>query len=188
MSLKDEVMSFILNKKMDLEEKIKYLEYLNNEGLDLSNINDDYISKEKVKVNNVIRNIYKFYENEKIQISQIMRCEKIGIKFEYKENTKFQIAFLKRAMNEGIDLLEITKKSKEFNNNLIFKYICDLRKKDENYILSDEERKICLDELKIILPKDEKHNIIMMELKNSALKNIFFSDDIKNVLETNDEV
>lgn len=186
MSLKDEIMSFIKNKKMNLEEKIEYLEYLNNNGLDLTNINDNYISDEKVKVKNVIKNIQISYETDKMKISQIIRCEKIGIKFESKDNAETQIAFLRKAIDEEIDLSEITTKSQIYENNLIFKYICELRKKDEENKLSDDERKICSDELKIILSQQEKKDFVIKEMKNSALKNIFLSDDIKNVLNTND--
>ena len=69
-----------------------------------------------------------------------------------------------------------------FSNTMIFNYICNIRKCfDENKLTSEQIYK-CEKILKIILPKDQKKKIILKKIKESALKNITFSNEIEKIL------
>ena len=183
MSIGDKISSFIKNRKMSVDEKIEYLTYLYEEGLDFSAIPDNYASREKVLVKNVIRNIQKLYNNEKLKIKQIIGCEKIGINFEPKTNIEDKIKFLRKAKEEEISIDEIIKNADKYTNNLIFKYVCDIRKSFDRNELNEEQIYKCKRELKIILSNEEKKEIILKKVKESALKNITVTENIDEILD-----
>lgn len=182
MSIGERISSFIHKKKMPIEEKIEYLTYLYKNGINFNTIPDNYTTKEKVLVKHVINNIYRLYNKDKLCIKQILNCEKIGIIFQYKTNIDDQIKFLQKAKEEKIELFNIMQNADIFSNTMIFNYICNIRKCfDENKLTSEQIYK-CEKILKIILPKDQKKKIILKKIKESALKNITFSNEIEKIL------
>ena len=94
MSIGEKINSFIRNRKMTVDQKIEYLTYLYEDGINFNTIPDNYATKEKVLVKNVIRNIQRLYDKDKLSIKQILNCEKIGISFELKNNINDKIKFL----------------------------------------------------------------------------------------------
>lgn len=182
MSISEKIKSFIKNKRMSIEEKIIYLTYLYEEGIDFSLISNDYVSKDKVIVKSVIHNIQYLYNKNKLSVKQILDCEKIGIEFEPKDKINEKIEFLQKAKDEGISLFDIINNFNEYSDKLIFKYICDLREDFERKNLNETQIYKCKTELKIILSEEEKKKIILEKIKESALRNIIFSNEIKEIL------
>lgn len=185
MSIGEKINSFIRNRKMTVDQKIEYLTYLYEDGINFNTIPDNYATKEKVLVKNVIRNIQRLYDKDKLSIKQILNCEKIGISFELKNNINDKIKFLQKAKEEGISLSNIIQNTNEYSNTIIFKYICDLRKDFKEDKLNLEQIYKCEKELKIIISEEEQKKIILKKVKESALKNITFSQQIEEVLGVN---
>ena len=182
MTIKERISSFIRHRRMTTEERIEYLTYLHTHGLDFNTMAENYVSEEKVIVKNVIQNMYSLYNKDKLTIKQIMQCEDIGIKFEVKKEIKDKIEFLKKAISEGIILSDITLHEEKYSNNLIFKYILELRESFEKNELNEEEINTCRSELKIIISDEEKKEIILKKVQESVLKNVVVSSDIKKNL------
>ena len=79
-------------------------------------------------------------------------------------------------------LSDITSNSKEYSNNSIYQYIYDLRKKYDKNLLTEKQQESCINELKIVIPKEDIKNILLKKIKDSAIKNIIFQEDIKKSL------
>lgn len=185
MSIKEKINDYIhkrKEKKMSINDKIEYLTYLKEQNIDLNRIPDDYVSEEKVRVKNVIQNIYKMYNESKLSVKQIIKCENIGLRFEILADFDDKIKFLQKAMREGIDLAEITENHEKYKDNLIYRYICDLRKANDKGNLNTEQYQICIHELKIIISDEEKKKNIMSKMEESALKNILVTDEISETI------
>lgn len=183
MSIINKISSSIKNRRMTLEEKITYLENLKNKGINLKDISLDYISEDGIIVNNVIINIKKYFKSNSMTIKQIIKCENLGITFEVNKNdVNYKINYLSKAKEEGINLVEIITNSNKYKQNSIYIYILDLREKYEKNHLTNEQVDSCIKDLNIIVSKEEKKEILLNKIKDSALKNIIFCNEINNVL------
>lgn len=181
-------MPAMINKKMTFEGKINYLEKLCNDGICISNLPTNYISEDNILVNNVITNLKSAYQKDKLSIKQITRCEELGIringgKFEVskKNDTNCEIEYLKKALKEGIVFSEYVFGEKSKANCSISLYIDDLRKKYASSELTVEQIETCINELKIIIPKNKMTNILNSKIRESALKNIVFGEQINEL-------
>lgn len=181
MDIINRISSSIKNKRMTLDEKINYLENLKKEGIFIQDIPKNYVSKEGIIVNNVVINIKKYFKKGLITINQIIKCENLGIKFEINDmDTNFQINYLKKAISEGINLVDIIKDNNTYKNNSIYKYINELRNKYEENILNKEQINKCINELNIIISKEDRVKILLNTVRESALKNIVYIKNINN--------
>lgn len=184
MTILEKIIGTIKNNKMTLENKISYLKILTERGIDLNNIDDDYISPENIIVKKVINNIKKYYNKNKLTVRQIIECEKMNIDFDKSDKTQEdKIEFLKKAILEGINLNDITSNRDNYKNTSILQFIDDLRADFEKNLLTEEQAKICINKLKIILSTEEKQEFIKEKIKESALKNILLNDKTRKILE-----
>ena len=183
MSIINKISSSNKNSKMPLEEKIKYLIELKESGIDLKNLPKDYISKDGVLINDVILDVHNFFRKNQMTVRQMITCENLGIAFEVNNlDNDYKIDYLKKAVQEGLMLSDITSNSKEYSNNSIYQYIYDLRKKYDKNLLTEKQQESCINELKIVIPKEDIKNILLKKIKDSAIKNIIFQEDIKKSL------
>ena len=179
MSIIKQISSSIKTKKMTLEEKIQYLENLEQNGIQIANLPINYISKDGIIINNVLINIRKYYFKNLMTVEQTIRCENLKVKLDNNDvTTDFKINFLKKAIKEGYDLIQILTEFEKYKNNSIYKYIEELRNLYENNNLTPSQIEECINELKIIIPIDQRKDIALKIIRNSALKNIIESKQI----------
>ena len=127
----------------------------------------------------MIHNIKRSYAKQAMSVQQITRCEKVGVQFDFrKRTTEEEIQYLQRAINEGIHIEEYVEKEKYS----IASYVTDLRRKYEKEELSKSQLQSCIDELKIIIPKEQLKTILNAKIRESALKNIVFGDGFSDIL------
>ncbi|MDO4963853.1 MAG: hypothetical protein Q4E75_07160 [bacterium] len=176
-------MSKIFNTitKLPIEGKISALEKLNAKGIKVCELPENYISHDNIMVKNVIINLKRHFSNGVLNTSQIDRCEKMGIRL-VPENAdaNYRINFLKKALDEGIDLPNKILAAEE--NCLIYKYASTLREDCKSSKLSEMQIKECTDTLKIILPKQEIKKILNNKIRQCALQNITLFDGITKPL------
>ncbi len=184
MSLTTQITSSIKTRKMNLEDKIVFLENLHKIGINLSNLPINYVSKEGIIVNNVIINIKKYYTKNLMTTEQTIKCENLGIDFQDKATTTdFKINFLKKATEEGYNLVYIIKNNEKYKNNSIYRFIEDLRNSYEEDALDDFQIDECINKLKIIIPKNQRTEIALNIIRDCTLKNIIsYSEKSTNVM------
>ena len=168
----------VKHKNMALADKIAFLEKLNDDGVNLKEIPDDYITEDRIIVKNVICNILKAYEKDIMSVKQIIKCEELGISFKASEDTQAEIGFLGKALNEGINFADYTCGDKSETESLISTYIKDIREKYTNSELDASQIYTCADGLKIIIPKEDLKNAVYNKIKTTAYRNILLCDDI----------
>ena len=179
MSIIKQISSSIKTKKMTIEEKITYLEHLEQSGIHITDLPINYISKDGIIINNVLINIRKYYFKNLMTVTQIIRCENLKINFNNDNaTTDFKISFLKKAIEEGYNLTEILKAFKKYENNSIYTYIEDLRNEYEMSTLTQLQIQECVNVLKIIIPLEKRKDLALKIVRESALKNIINSKEI----------
>lgn len=183
MTVIEKIKNSLITRKMSIDEKIEYLKILKDRGINLNKVSKEYETEDGVIVYNVISNLKKFYDKGKLSIRQIIEAEKLGIKFDekYKSNEE-KIKFLIKALEENINLSNITCEYEKYKDTTIFMFINDIRKEAENNKLTKEQLDICINRLCIILPKEKKEKIIMKKIKDGVLQYIMQNDEIKKIL------
>lgn len=173
----------IKSRKMSLEEKISCLKKIKTNGIDLKNISKDFVTDDGIIVNNVMTNLKKYYQKNQLSIKQIMECENLGIEFPSKQKAlEDKIAFLEKAKEEEISFPEITQNYEKYSCTSVYQSISDLRNAYQNRLLTEEQEEICINDLKIIIPNEEKKAIVMQKIREGALKNIIFREEIQKKL------
>ena len=184
MSIIKKISSSIKTRKMNLEDKILFLENLNKKGINISDLSNNFISEEGIIVNNVIINIKKYYNKNLMSTEQTIKCENLGINFQQEEITiDFKIDYLKKAVEEGYSLVDIIKNYEKYKNNSIYRFIEDIRNSYEEDSLDNLQIDECINKLDIIIPKNQRKDIALNLIKECALKNITsYSENRTNLM------
>lgn len=183
MSIIKQISSSIKTRKMNLEEKICYLEGLQKEEGDISLLPISYISKDGIIINNVLINIRKYYFKRLMTVKQIIRCENIGVNLNNQdEDEDYKISFLKKAICEGYVLTEILNNPEQYEKNSLYNYIVELRNAYEKNTLTSSQIDECINNIKIIIPKEQRKDIALKIIRESALKNVLNNKDIASSL------
>ena len=183
MSIIKQISSSIKTKKMSLEEKICYLEKLQKDNVDISTLPISYISKDGIIINNVLINIRKYFFKRAMSVKQIIRCENLGINLNAPdEDIEYKINFLKKAIEEGYVLQEIINNPDKYEKNSVYKYIIEIRKAYEEDKLKKSQIDECIDFLRIIIPKEQRKDIALKIIRESAIKNVINSKEIVSSL------